>query len=148
MQNNVLLKMDLVYCLKHNSKKLMYFHDSSELPFVRLPDLIVSEFRNQRITILFFAEDIKYLGEWKAGVFFSEMRKAALGEWDKLPDLERFKVCSQWCYILLNDHRSWRFLYALVFLAGMCCSKITRWKEETVQFIIIKISFAAVKLLV
>lgn len=70
MQNNVLLKMDLVYCLKHNSKKLMYFHDSSELPFVRLPDLIVSEFRNQKITILFFAEDIKYLGEWKAGVFF------------------------------------------------------------------------------
>lgn len=41
----------------------MYFHDSSELPFVRLPDLTVSDFRNQRITILFFAEDIKYFGE-------------------------------------------------------------------------------------
>lgn len=63
--------MDLCYIAWNTIlKKLMYFHDSSELPFVRLPDLTVSDFRNQRITILFFAEDIKYFGEWKAGIFF------------------------------------------------------------------------------
>lgn len=67
MQNNLLLKIGLC-CIAWNPvlKKLMYFHDSSELPFVRLQDLTVWDFTNQRITRLFFVEDIKYLGAWEA----------------------------------------------------------------------------------
>lgn len=67
MQNNFLLKIGLC-CIAWNPvlRKLMYLYESSELPFVRLQDLTECDFTNERITILFFAEDINHFGGWKA----------------------------------------------------------------------------------
>lgn len=83
MQNNFLLKNRFVlYCQKHKVilKKLMCFHDSSKPPFVRLPDLTVSEIRNQRITILCFGKDYEVSHSMNSVLCFAEMGKAALKE--------------------------------------------------------------------